>query len=83
MLQRCGTWWPLCLLLKAATSEVWWPENADHICFIRGRIGFDVPKWFVPADEKQKPTGAFLPGQLLYSIKHGMEKHLITLAAKN
>ncbi|MGB5121310.1 MAG: phage N-6-adenine-methyltransferase, partial [Vibrio fluvialis] len=20
-------------LLKAATSEVWWPENADHICF--------------------------------------------------
>ncbi|HEI8751351.1 TPA: phage N-6-adenine-methyltransferase, partial [Proteus mirabilis] len=36
-------------LLKAATSESWWPENADHICFIRGRIGFDVPKWFIPA----------------------------------
>lgn len=52
-------------LLKAATSEVWWPENADHICFIRGRIGFDVPKWFVPADEKQKPTGAFFAGAIV------------------
>lgn len=52
-------------LLKAATSEVWWPENADHICFIRGRIGFDVPEWFVPADEKQKPTGAFFAGAIV------------------
>ncbi|WP_247605419.1 phage N-6-adenine-methyltransferase [Providencia rettgeri] len=52
-------------LLKAATSEVWWPENADHICFIRGRIGFDVPKWFVPSDEKQKPTGAFFAGAIV------------------
>ncbi|WP_275076445.1 phage N-6-adenine-methyltransferase [Providencia rettgeri] len=52
-------------LLKAATSEVWWPENADHICFIRGRIGFDVPKWFIPADEKQKPTGAFFAGAIV------------------
>ncbi|MCG5371072.1 phage N-6-adenine-methyltransferase [Providencia rettgeri] len=52
-------------LLKVATSEVWWPENADHICFIRGRIGFDVPKWFIPADEKQKPTGAFFAGAIV------------------
>lgn len=52
-------------LLKAATSESWWPENADHICFIRGRIGFDVPEWFVPADEKQKPTGAFFAGAIV------------------
>ncbi|HIE0660134.1 TPA: phage N-6-adenine-methyltransferase [Providencia rettgeri] len=52
-------------LLKAATSEVWWPQNADHICFIRGRIGFDVPKWFIPADEKQKPTGAFFAGAIV------------------
>ncbi|KFK93606.1 methyltransferase [Serratia sp. Ag1] len=49
-------------LIKAATSETWWPEDADHIAFIRGRIGFDVPKWFVPADEKQVPTGAFFAG---------------------
>lgn len=49
-------------LIKAATSEVWWPEDADHIAFIRGRIGFDLPKWFVPKDEKQVPTGAFFAG---------------------
>lgn len=61
-------------LLKAATSEVWWPENADHICFIRGRIGFDVPKWFVPADEKQKPTGAFFAGAIVVFDKTWNEK---------
>ncbi|WP_354676240.1 phage N-6-adenine-methyltransferase [Citrobacter portucalensis] len=46
-------------LIKAAPSETWWPEDADHIVFIRGRIGFDLPVWFIPADEKQKPTSAF------------------------
>lgn len=25
-------------LVKSATSETWWPEYADHIMFIRGRI---------------------------------------------
>ena len=49
-------------LIKAATSEVWWPEEADHIAFIRGRIGFDLPTWFVPKDEKQVPSGAFFAG---------------------
>lgn len=52
-------------LLKVATSEAWWPENADHVCFIRGRIGFDVPEWFNPADDKQKPTGAFFAGAIV------------------
>ncbi|SPY95646.1 phage N-6-adenine-methyltransferase [Proteus mirabilis] len=52
-------------LLKAATSESWWPEEADHVCFIRGRIGFDVPKWFIPADEKQKPSGAMFAGAIV------------------
>ncbi|HGY5135485.1 phage N-6-adenine-methyltransferase [Citrobacter braakii] len=51
-------------LIKAAPSETWWPEDADHIVFIRGRIGFDLPVWFVPADEKQKPTGAFFAGAI-------------------
>ncbi|MCZ8708065.1 phage N-6-adenine-methyltransferase, partial [Escherichia albertii] len=37
-------------LIKAATSEVWWPEDADHIAFIRGRIGFELPAWFIPKD---------------------------------
>jgi phage N-6-adenine-methyltransferase len=51
-------------LVKSATSETWWPEDADHIMFIRGRIGFDLPAWFVPADEKQKPTSAFFAGAI-------------------
>lgn len=33
-------------LIKAATGEVWWPEEADHIAFIRGRISFDLPDWY-------------------------------------
>lgn len=52
-------------LLKAATSETWWPEYADHVAFIRGRIGFDLPDWFVPANEKQKPSGAFFAGAVV------------------
>lgn len=51
-------------LIKAATSEVWWPEDADHIAFIRGRIGFELPTWFIPKDEKQVPTGAFFAGAI-------------------
>ncbi|WMY72757.1 phage N-6-adenine-methyltransferase [Buttiauxella selenatireducens] len=51
-------------LIKAATSETWWPDGADHIAFIRGRIGFDLPSWFIPADEKQQPTGAFFAGAI-------------------
>ncbi|QMM52469.1 phage N-6-adenine-methyltransferase [Enterobacter sp. RHB15-C17] len=49
-------------LIKAATSETWWPEEADHVAFIRGRIGFDLPTWFVPLDDKQQPSGAFFAG---------------------
>lgn len=52
-------------LLKAAPSETWWPEDADHIVFIRGRIGFDLPTWFVPANDKQKPTSAFFAGAIV------------------
>ncbi len=52
-------------LLKAATSETWWPEWADHVAFIRGRIGFDLPDWFVPVNEKQKPSGAFFAGAVV------------------
>ncbi|HBR7570596.1 TPA: phage N-6-adenine-methyltransferase [Klebsiella pneumoniae] len=52
-------------LVKSATSETWWPEDADHVCFIRGRIGFDLPEWFKPADDKQKPTSAFFAGAIV------------------
>ncbi|WP_307803516.1 phage N-6-adenine-methyltransferase [Rahnella sp. ChDrAdgB13] len=52
-------------LIKAATSETWWPEGADHVSFVRGRIGFDAPSWFVPADKDQVPTGAFFAGAIV------------------
>ncbi|GKX52796.1 phage N-6-adenine-methyltransferase [Budvicia aquatica] len=46
-------------LVKVATSEEWWPgEKADHIAFIRGRIPFDLPAWFSPANKRQEVTTA-------------------------
>lgn len=51
-------------LVKSATSETWWPEDADHVCFIRGRIGFDLPVWFKPSNDKQRPTSAFFAGAI-------------------
>ncbi|GIU22096.1 phage N-6-adenine-methyltransferase [Shewanella sp. MBTL60-007] len=45
-------------VIKSATSEVWWPEDADHVCFIRGRISFDLPAWFKPANKKQEASSA-------------------------
>lgn len=62
-------------LVKSATSETWWPEYADHIMFIRGRIGFDLPTWFVPADEKQKPTSAFFAGAIVVFDKTWRSEH--------
>lgn len=52
-------------LIKSATNETWWPVEADHVTFIRGRIGFDLPTWFVPKDEKQQPTSAFFAGAIV------------------
>ncbi|MGN5259163.1 phage N-6-adenine-methyltransferase [Aeromonas hydrophila] len=47
------------LLIKAATSETWWPEDADFIQFISGRIGFEVPSWYAPRDSKKdKPSSS-------------------------
>lgn len=47
------------LLIKAATSDGWWPEDADFIQFISGRIGFEAPNWYTPADPvKDKPSSS-------------------------
>lgn len=46
------------LLIKAATSETWWPEDADFIQFIAGRIGFESPSWYRPATLKDKPSSS-------------------------
>lgn len=47
------------LLIKAATSDGWWPEDADCIQFISGRIGFEAPDWYTPADPvKDRPSSS-------------------------
>jgi phage N-6-adenine-methyltransferase len=47
------------LLIKAATSETWWPEDADFIQFISGRVSFEVPSWYTPRDpKKDKPSSS-------------------------
>lgn len=47
------------LVLKAATSDGWWPEDADFIQFISGRIAFQAPDWYVPHDpKKDKPSSS-------------------------
>lgn len=34
-------------LIKAATSETWWPDNEpDRTIFIKGRVAFERPVWF-------------------------------------
>ncbi|VFS66823.1 phage N-6-adenine-methyltransferase [Kluyvera cryocrescens] len=45
-------------LIKAATGEVWWPEEADHIAFIRGRISFDLPVWYRPEEGQPSESSA-------------------------
>lgn len=45
-------------LIKAATGEVWWPEDADHIAFIRGRISFDLPLWYRPEEGQPSESSA-------------------------
>lgn len=45
-------------LIKAATGEVWWPEDADHIAFIRGRISFDLPTWYRPEPGQPEESSA-------------------------
>ncbi|QKJ87429.1 phage N-6-adenine-methyltransferase [Paramixta manurensis] len=45
-------------LIKAATSEIWWPEEADHVSFIRGRVSFDLPQWYRPAPGQPTSSSA-------------------------
>ena len=46
------------LLIKAATSETWWPDDADFIQFIAGRIKFEAPNWYKPEEPRDKPSSS-------------------------
>jgi len=61
-------------LIKAATAEVWWPENADHIVFIRGRVGFKVPEWFIPEEGAKAANAGFGAVLAIFNKEHKGEK---------
>ncbi|WP_058973984.1 phage N-6-adenine-methyltransferase [Type-D symbiont of Plautia stali] len=44
--------------IKAATAETWWPEEADHVAFVRGRISFDLPEWYQPEEGQPAESSA-------------------------
>lgn len=48
----------MCIWLKLRQLKSGGQEQADHVAFIRGRIPFELPKWFVAANEKQAVTTA-------------------------
>lgn len=57
------------LLIKGATSEDWWPDDADFIQFIKGRIAFEKPDWY-RAQEKEKSLSAGFPSAVVIFDKH-------------
>jgi phage N-6-adenine-methyltransferase len=56
------------LLIKAATSEGWWPEDADFIQFIKGRITFELPSWYrsPPEGKKTALTSGFASAVVIF-----------------
>lgn len=44
--------------IKSATAETWWPEEADHVAFVRGRISFDLPTWYRPEEGQPAESSA-------------------------
>lgn len=66
-------------LIKAATGEVWWPEDADHIAFIRGRISFDLPVWYRPEEGQPSESSAGFGAAIAIFDKSGEGQSSITL----
>lgn len=64
----------LAFLIKAATSETWWPdEKPDRTIFIKGRVSFERPVWFNPDPNSQKKVtrqSAFFGCAVLIFNKH-------------
>lgn len=66
----------LAFLIRGVPSETWWPEQADHICFIKGRVGFKLPDWFIPANDKQKASSAGFAGAIAIFDKEWRGGHI-------
>ncbi len=70
-------------LIKAATSEVWWPEDADHIAFIRGRIGFELPACLSRKTKSRCQQVLSSLVLLLFSTRPGRDRQSATSGAMN
>lgn len=60
----------MAFLIKAATSETWWPDNLpDRTIFIKGRISFEKPVWFRqdPAKKAAKNSAFFGCAVLIFN----------------
>lgn len=66
-------------VVKSATSETWWPAKAfdeeegvqaDAIIFIKGRIAFEPPVWYRPAEGVTPPTSAGFGAAILVFDKN-------------
>lgn len=59
-------------LIKAATSETWWPDDEpDRTIFIKGRVAFERPEWFRPEPGKKiLKASAFFGCAVLIFNKH-------------
>lgn len=70
---------PSIWVVKSATSETWWPAQAfdedegvqaDAIIFIKGRIAFEPPVWYRPAEGVTPPTSAGFGAAILVFDKN-------------
>ena len=65
------------LLIKAATSEGWWPEDADFIQFIEGRITFEKPNWYTPKEEEKSLSAGFPSAVVIFDKSWAWERRPI------
>ncbi|WP_324271096.1 phage N-6-adenine-methyltransferase (plasmid) [Enterobacter hormaechei] len=57
-------------LIKAATSETWWPDSEpDRTYFIKGRVAFERPEWFRPEKPVSRQSAFFGCAVLVFN-KH-------------
>lgn len=58
----------IALLIKAATSETWWPENkADRTIFVKGRIAYERPLWLNLENKIAKHSAFFGCAVLIFN----------------
>lgn len=58
----------IALLIKAATSETWWPDDVpDQTIFLKGRVAFERPVWLKLKDKTAKHSAFFGCAVLIFN----------------